>query len=90
MQTYLESNGISNTNSIYYLLNPPPILQNSIIKGDVIYNSTINYDIMPGENSNFTTKSLTIRPEMSTINIWMWGGGGGCAVSGNSTGGAGA
>ena len=90
MQTYLQSNGISNTNSIYYLLNPPPILQNSIIRGDVIYNSTIKYDIMPGEDSNFTTKSLTIRPEMSTINIWMWGGGGGCAFSGNSTGGAGA
>lgn len=90
MQGYLQSNGISNMSSIYYLLNPPPILQNSTIQGNVRYNSTIKYGIMPGEDSNFTTKSFTITRTMSTINLWMWGGGGGCAVSGNSTGGAGA
>jgi hypothetical protein len=90
VQTYLQFNGISNTSSIYYLLNPPSTLQNSTVTGKLEYNSTFTYDLMSGENSNFTTKSLRVIASMSTIDVWMWAGGGGCAVSGNSTGGAGA
>lgn len=80
-----------NTECMNYLLNTPSTLQNYSINGEIIRFSTFGFKDQGIGNSNITTHSFEITPEMKNVTMWLWGGGGGTSLnSGSISGGAGA
>ena len=93
ISTAIQSFG-ANTDSIYYLLNPPITLQNYAITGLSSYMSSFTFQSQPDIlNTSTTIRSYEFDLSTTIATVWLWGGGGGATSTmgtGPSYGGAGA
>jgi hypothetical protein len=90
LSTVIKLNG-GKTDCIQYLSTPHAVLQNYGISGTILTFSTFTFEKQDGGNSDITTRSIELNRNMSSIKLWLWGGGGGALPNtDNIYGGAGA
>ena len=90
LSTAIKLNG-GTTECMKYLATPQSTLQNYDISGTILTFSTFTFKEQSGTNADVTTRSIELNKNMSSIKLWLWGGGGGTLpTTDNIYGGAGA